>query len=392
MKKLVDICFLSILVTLFFAPLFIMLFPSVYTNKFQLDERREPGRIEDPFHRWLNMDIKLPEEVKGWFDDRYGFRDLLVRLNNEIGYQLFRTSEKVYIGRKGWLYDKSYVQAILHDSNDVAMDEKILTQLKILKTYLAKRNITLVVVLNPSKSTIYPEYLEPGVITDVRPRLLQRLREYLNHEPGLIFIDSEIILRKHKNETVFYKTDMHLSPKGSFYVYSEMVKKIALASKMPLPPPLETFKWLLGYWTTGGEERYLAKFIKLGEMNNFPDGNYQGFKSDQFVTWKFDVGNGAISKDQKFPLFDWICENKRQNVQLLPPIMMFGTSYSDGFFGLRYHEAFKKVYRTKSNIPDRILPVIRNLPSDIKYFVVEYPEQMITNIQYFAKGSVKHTA
>ena len=101
---------------------------------------------------------------------------------------------------------------------------------RILKTYLAKRNITLVVVLNPTKSTIYPEYLEPGVITNVRPRLLQRLREDLSHEPGLIFIDSEILLREHKNETLFYKTDLHLGPRGSFYVYNEMVKKIALAS------------------------------------------------------------------------------------------------------------------------------------------------------------------
>lgn len=392
MKKWIEIAFLSVLVTLFFAPLLLMLVPNGYANKFKLDERRELNRIENPYSRWLHMDPKLSEEVKGYFDDRYGFRDLLVRLKNEIGYQFFRTSEKVYIGPNGWLFDKSYIQAVLRDANDTAIDERILTQLRILKNYLAKRNITLVLVINPTKSTIYPQYLEPGILSNVRPRLLQRLREHLNHEPGLIFIDSEIILREHKKESVFYKTDIHLSPKGEFYVFSDMVRKIALASKMPLPPPLETFKWKFHYWNYGSEERYLAKFIELGEMNNFPDSHYIGYKTDQFETWTFDVGNGTISNGQKFPLFDWVCENKRQNVQLLPPIMIFGTSYSDGFFGLRYHEAFKKVYRTKSTIPDRILPVIRNLPSDIKYFVVEYPEVMLPNIQYFSDGSVKHPA
>src|SRR5579862_2924795 len=39
-----------------------------------------------------------------WFDDRVGFRDLLIRAKNQVDYSLFHVSKKVWLGFDGWLF------------------------------------------------------------------------------------------------------------------------------------------------------------------------------------------------------------------------------------------------------------------------------------------------
>tara|TARA_R110000868_G_scaffold358005_4_gene619516 strand:- start:2194 stop:2412 length:219 start_codon:yes stop_codon:yes gene_type:complete len=65
----------------------------------------------------------------------------------------------------------------------------------------------------------------------------------------------------------------------------------------------------------------------------------------------------------------------------LPPTIIFGTFFSDLFFGLRLDESFEKVLHTKSNMPEQILPLFRDMSADTKYFVIEYPERFLYLLQ-----------
>jgi hypothetical protein len=59
---------------------------------------------------------------------------------------------------------------------------------------------------------------------------------------------------------------------------------------------------------------------------------------------------------------------------------MFGTSFIDGLFDLRYDE-FQTIYRTRSNIPERIGPLMRHLPPEVKLFILEIPEPWLFLIE-----------
>ena len=64
-----------------------------------VDELRQPHTISAPLGRLVAMDPRLSDDVNGWFNDHFGLRSVLIRLKNEIDYQLFKTSDKVLIGR-----------------------------------------------------------------------------------------------------------------------------------------------------------------------------------------------------------------------------------------------------------------------------------------------------
>ena len=65
--------------------------------------------------------------------------------------------------------------------------------------------------------------------------------------------------------------------------------------------------------------------------------------------------------------------------------MLFGTSFVDLMFGLKYNDAFQAIYRTRNNFPERIGAVLRRLPAEVKIFVLEYPEPWLRLILKFGQ-------
>jgi hypothetical protein len=319
------------------------------------------------------MDPSLSTDVNRWFDDRYGFRSVLIRLHNEADYQLFGVSDKVLIGRQGWLYEKDLVDYVVADEADAGLEDKALDALRSLRDCLTQRGIKFVFVLNPNKSSIYPQFLPAKLPLDPPPRLSRRLAAVLDHEPGITFVDGEAILRRHDDEELFYKTDLHMNLKASAYIYREMVAQIARLTgrRAPLPAPES---WRAVNWNGGSEERFLAKFLPLKNTSYVTPSTSAAFKSDANGTFEWNVGSSGVPDHAELPLFDLIFHNKRPAATLLPPMMLFGTSFSDGFFELTYNDAFAAVYQTRSNIAERIGPLLRELPGDVQIFVLEFPE------------------
>jgi alginate O-acetyltransferase complex protein AlgJ len=343
-----------------------------------VEERREPRSIATPLIRLAAMDPHLSDDVNAWFNDRFGFRSVLIRIKNEIDYQLFDASDKVFIGRDGWLFQKDFVNNILRNEKNAALDQPILDTLRNLRDCLAKRGVKLVFVLNATKVSFYQQFL-PVTLPSEPPRAARRVTEVLHREPGLLFVDGEEILSEHKDEMLFFKTDIHMNLKAASYVYRKMVAQIAQVSGRPAPvfaPEL----WSEGVWHGGDEERFLAKIFPLRDTNYTTPNMFSAFKSDDFGTFEYKIGNSELPKYQDLPLYDWIFRNRRPSSTLLPAMMLFGTSFADPFFALKYNEVFKTIYRTRSNVPERIGPLLRHLPADVKIFVLEFPEPFLTMV------------
>jgi hypothetical protein len=338
-------------------------------------ERRQPQPIQALWPRLMAMDPTLASDVNRWFNDRYGFRSVLLRLHHEIDYQAFGVADKVLIGSDDWLFVKGFVDSVVTDAHSGALDAKLIDTLHGLRDCLARRGIKLVFVLTPTKSSIYPQFLPVRLPVDPPTRLSRRLAAALEHDPGLTFIDGEKILRQHDDEILFYKTDIHMNFKASAYIGRETVARIADITGRPAPA-LPPESWVAIEWNAGAEERMLAKFLPLDPDTAYTTSrsNQFSFKSDANGTFESDVGSAEIDNPPGLPLYDLIFRNNRPPAALLPPMMLFGTSYSDGFFALTYNDAFAAVYRTRSNVPERIGPLLRHLPPEVKVFVLEFPE------------------
>jgi SGNH hydrolase-like domain, acetyltransferase AlgX len=336
-----------------------------------VEELRQPHTISTPLARLVTMDPRLSDDVNGWFNDHFGLRSVLIRLKNEIDYQLFKTSDKVLIGQEGWLFDKGLADNIVKDATNPTLEKQIINAIRDLRDCLARHDIRLVLVLNSTKTTIYGQFLRTKLPVDPPSRLAPRLAESLRHEPGISFIDGERILAKHSNEELFYKTDLHFNLKGAAYVYREMLAQIAQALGRPAPQ-IAPEVWSAINWSGGTEARFLAKFLPLKNSSYITPNSNSAFADDDNGTFQRNVG---ISDELILDIF----RNKRAK-PLLPPMIVFGTSFSEFIFSLHYNEMFEAVYQTHARTPESIVRLLKHLPDDVKIFVLEIPEPFLSRI------------
>jgi alginate O-acetyltransferase complex protein AlgJ len=337
-----------------------------------VEELRQPHTFSAPLSRLVAMDPRLSNDVNGWFNDHFGFRSVLIRLKNEIDYQLFKTSDKVLIGREGWLFDKGLADDIVKDAIKPTLETQIIGAVRNLRDCLAQHDIRLVVVLNSTKTTIYARFLRTRLPVDPPPRLAPRIAELLRQEPGISFVDGERILAEHSNEELFYKTDLHMNLKGAAYVYRKMLAQIAHAVGRSAPQ-IAPEVWSAIDWNGGTEARFLAKFLPLENTSYITPNSSLAYVDDANGTFERNV---RISEELKFNIF----RNKRAKAALLPPMLVFGTSFGQLIFSVRYNELFETVYETSARTPESIVSLLKHLPDDVKVFVLEIPEPFLSRI------------
>src|SRR4051794_11876306 len=73
-----------------------------------LNEKRTRYEIQNLWPRLQGGDGMLAADVSKWFDDHYGFRDLLIRLKNQFDYSVFGTSHRISMGKNGWLFFRDH--------------------------------------------------------------------------------------------------------------------------------------------------------------------------------------------------------------------------------------------------------------------------------------------
>jgi len=373
-RRLEPAAFVLVLGALLMAPLVQMAWPFVKVQ--QLEERRELHKVDRFWSRLVKLDASLAADVNDWFNDHYGFRDLLIRTKNEVDYQVFRTSDKVLVGDDGWLFEDEDYETLR--ANDGRAAEPIVQAVKDFNSCLMERGIRLVIVYQVAKSTIYPERLPSFKARVPREGLAQKVAAALEQDHDLIFIDGERILRPHKRETIFYRTDLHMNNTASLLVYGEMVARMAAASGLD-PPSTPHGEPSVSHVIGGSGERFLAKLRPLAEAIYEPRDTGRAFKDDADGRWIINAADGHESEGGPF-VFDYIFINLRRNLPLLPETVLLGTSSTGRFFSLGFNESFGAVYRTKNNDVKRVLPVMENLPAGTKFIIFEYTEQGVTNL------------
>lgn len=183
--------------------------------------------------------------IAGFDSSFWGRRKLIANyadLRLALGDRVF---PNVLVGEDGWMVFTAERSMDDYQNTFELSDEQLHTitsQLAEFQSRLATRGITLLVVIAPNKTTIYPEIV-PGEI-DQRSEIsrLDRLTAHLQQNlPGLVLDLRPVLSEGRAARDVYYKTDTHWNDYGMFLAYQAIMRELAQERPELAPYPLEMF-------------------------------------------------------------------------------------------------------------------------------------------------------
>lgn len=219
---------------------FVLLWMPLTDNLLHLDRSRlsDENRTLSPTPRLelTKQAIKeFPRSFEAYYDDRFGFRDFLVRQFHTVnfGWLGIANPEKVVKGKEGWLYlgrkvliDESRGLNPLSESEVQAWAAKI----DAIRQWQEARGGTFLFVLVPDKQRVFPEYLPDWYVASEARRKEQLLGALV--PMGTPVLDLTETLRTAKSrggDPVWLKTDTHWSGVGAWHGYQEILERLETA-------------------------------------------------------------------------------------------------------------------------------------------------------------------
>ncbi len=199
-------------------------------GKLSVSENRELAHAPQLVDASGKISETFFQDLKVWFEDNLGFREAYFTLSGTINYNLFNKSNaNVEIGKDGWLYydnennleiakggypnfDESFLKQYCEDQ--IAIHEKLKAQ-----------NIEYVLVLPPSKVSIYPEFIASGDYK-VSESPADIFADYIeaNSDIKVVRLKESLLAEKERSEdNLFFKTDSHWSYAGRFVGYKKII-------------------------------------------------------------------------------------------------------------------------------------------------------------------------
>lgn len=188
-KFIEKILFLPILAMLFFPAIQketgIFPIPALHGD-FKLAEKPSPNA-----KNWMSGEFQ--SKFNRYIEDHIGFRNLLVRLTDQIDFSLFNETraEGVVIGKKDMLFEYDYIRAVAGGDflGEKVIDKRI-RRTKFLQEYLKReKNIDFFVVFEPGKASFYPEYIPDRYQVNRNPETNYEWYTKKAEEYNLNFID-----------------------------------------------------------------------------------------------------------------------------------------------------------------------------------------------------------
>lgn len=175
----------------------------------------------------------------------WGHDFLVTSLTNfrlKIGDRVF---QQALVGKEGWLEFTGDGNLSGYENNLIIPAAVLQSQqqkLKKLYDVLGKRKITLLLVIVPNKSTIYPDKL-PDELTKLRPQSqLDSFTTYIQkHGPPVLVDLRSALLNGRKTQDIYYKTNTHWNGYGAFIGYTEIMKELSKTYPELLPKNINEF-------------------------------------------------------------------------------------------------------------------------------------------------------
>ena len=341
---------------------FVMLFAPALQMGFSIFDEKpiQENRVltEKPEKVSLDDLVDGPKKYLAWFDDHFGFRSLLIRMKYQLDYTLFNASNRIHIGKDGWLFYRSVLDVEKPAVNDYLEKNswEVVAGVKNLAESLKRKNIQLVVFIAPMKDVFYYENLPKTVDPNRNSSQILILEDQLKNIANLYFLDARAILTETlKERDVFHKTDFHWNDPAAFSVAQSLVNHLGKLEGHS-NEIWNTHPKIIYQESTGGEANFLPLLSPLKEQGLYLDNS--------------TLPPHTISR-MDLPLDVFTLETPTGTS--LKPIVMIGDSFLDGMIraGLQAH--FTKSYKAQWNALS-LEKLVNNLPADTKYLFIEFIE------------------
>ena len=234
-----------------------------------LDYNENKKKAERPEFDINRLDI-YPNKYEDYFRDNFSLRGSFLKYMGWIYSHIWSKSpkpDKVIIGQNNWLYnvDKEFDCFCGKQNLDVKQLNDIFHEFLYRKRVLDSMGIKLLVVLNPTKYSIYPEYLPPLLSsnnkTNPAEQLIKRFRD--SSDINIIY-SKDILIPLKKENQLFYKSDTHWNNLAGYFVAKEIVNKI----DMDIPEiPISKFRKDTIYNAAGNLAHMMANFEDFSETD-----------------------------------------------------------------------------------------------------------------------------
>jgi hypothetical protein len=263
--------------------------------------------------------------LQNWINDNAGFRTQMQILNADISNKVLGTSSSnnVVIGKNGWYYYTGD-NNISIETGGYELSKETLERIKenqvSLQNALRKKGIEYVLVLTPSKVSVYPENL-PGNY-NVHSTIIDEVSDYLQKNTTIPVINLKPdLLNAKQGSLVYHKTDTHWNESGAYIGYSAIINKLNLLGFINSSPAK----------ISSISSTYKGEFsAMMGDPNLIPA---ESIKSTQ-------ITNPNSSIIQNGDLYNKIGELNKANDINTPYFMYENTTqnkkaliYGDSFFG-----------------------------------------------------------
>ena len=197
-----------------------------------VSEREKRKLAEYPFLLTDNrINKNFFSEYDSYFQDHFGFREQLIRLNEKIPLKIQKSIESIdaFSGKNGWYFInfdrnlKDFAKKNLLTADELKEFKKNISNTM---EWCKAQNIPCVFLICPNKHSVYPEFYpfeRPDGIT--RADQMTTVFEELN--ANYIFPRDYILLRKADFDfPLYYETDTHWNPQGAYLASILLREKI----------------------------------------------------------------------------------------------------------------------------------------------------------------------
>ncbi len=203
-------------------------------------------------HGYNVLHHHIPFTWKGWWDGTYqnnendflndsmGYRTMLLRLNNQLDYSLFKKvhAKGIVIGKDNYLYETGYIDDYcgVNYVGDITIKNK-LAQLKKIQDTLTKLGKTLLVVYAPSKVYYCPEHLPDSMRCAEAVNSNYKSYVRISDSLGINDIDCNGWLRglKGERDNIFTRPGTHWTAYGAQLATDSIVRYISRVRNIRMP-------------------------------------------------------------------------------------------------------------------------------------------------------------
>lgn len=235
--------FLLLIVGLFLLPVSVKTIPEIVDVKSSLPKWFGGDlvgvTIDEPrpslsLHGWFTREFQ--DQFSKWFNQSYGARSFFVRMGNQLNYSLFNTSymnkQSMIIGHHGQLYEDWYINDYCNSraTTPLSLMETRVREIADLQSLLARKGLTFLLLITPSKAAIYPKYI-PSYLCHAGP---SSNRDYDNFVPLLdkyhvTYIDGHVITQQAtqiEKAPLFCQGGVHWNYLGAYYTVRAMLDEL----------------------------------------------------------------------------------------------------------------------------------------------------------------------